>query len=660
MAIGMVTRQFQRLFGEGTVSGMDEGELLRRFARQGDPMALEALVNRHGPMVLGVCRRVLGDPHEAEDAFQATFLILARKAGAIRDPDRLGAWLFGVAHRVATRSRANSAKRRSRERPGAEEAAMAEASSGASDFDRDELRRTLDDEVRRLPAKFRDPVILCYLDGLTHDEAATRLSCPVGTVRSRLSTARARLRDRLLRRGVAIPSGIFASVLASETARAAVPPVLLDSTLRAAIAFAAGGAGASALAGASSAAASSLAGDVSRAMMMTKIKILGGLAMAGVLTMGVGGALAQIGAGPATQEKKAEESLDELVARLQKKSEAIALTLRNTERALEKARQENQTLRGRLIEEIARTKVAELNVPPSPKEPRITPANDTMVEAGSTKTELQQAKEEIARLKDQFLRANPASDPFSRPFGPANPPGVPIAGASAARPPGEATDPTRPGGPGAAVGGMSFPGQGGVSAPGEMGGMGGRLGGMSGVPLTGMGATRPKGSISTMASEDYVVVSKPGSRTISAYSTQTGEWSVYEAPEGITMTPIGGSGVVSFMPMGEQVRQLAAFVPQAGRWFTIDLKVPAKGRAVPIISQSLMTSTVDNFVYAFSAPARRWDVLELEDGAKPQAVVSSSRVTVEHGDHLYIFNVRTGTWSDFDAKAGKVVGVKRE
>ncbi len=303
-----------------------------------------------------------------------------------------------------------------------------------------------------------------------------------------------------------------------------------------------------------------------------------------------------------------------------------------------------------------------IGVAPPGADPAPPMAYDAIAQAppGVSKTELQQAREEIAVLKDQLRRANPASDPFSRPFGPANPPGVPIAGASAARPPGEATDPTRPGGPGAAVGGMSFPGQGGISAPGGMGGIYGGMGGMGGATLGGMGATRPKGSISTMENEDYVVVSKPGSRTISAYSTQTGEWSVYEAPEGVTMQPIGSGGVVSFFPKGEQIRQLAAFVPQAGRWFTVDLKVPAKGRAIPVVSHSLMTSTVDNIVYAFSAPARRWDVLELEDGAKPQPVVSGSRVTVQHGDHLYIFNAKTGKWSDFDAKAGKVVGAKGE
>ena len=175
----------RRLFGEGSASGMDEGELLRRFANGRDPVALEVLVAHHGPMVLGVCRRVLGDRHSAEDAFQATFLILAKKAGSIRDPGRLGPWLHGVAHRVAVRSRADLARRKARERSGAEDSARETAPAEDRTFERAELRAALDEEVGRLPGKFRDPIVLCYLDGLTHDEAAARLRCPVGTIRSR-------------------------------------------------------------------------------------------------------------------------------------------------------------------------------------------------------------------------------------------------------------------------------------------------------------------------------------------------------------------------------------------------------------------------------------------------------------------------------------------
>lgn len=151
-----------------------------------------------------------------------------------------------------------------------------------SGFDRLELRAALDEEVRRLPEKFRDPIVLCYLDGLTHDEAATRLHCPVGTVRSRLSTGRSRLRERLTRRGVTVPSGVIATVLTAEAASAAVMPALLISTVKAATAFAGGMAGATA-AGMVSAEVASLAEGMSKIMVISKLKTVGALALAGLL-----------------------------------------------------------------------------------------------------------------------------------------------------------------------------------------------------------------------------------------------------------------------------------------------------------------------------------------------------------------------------------------
>ena len=196
---GLAWREIGRLFGGESASGLGAGPLLERFAADRDSAAFEALVGRHGPMVLATCRRMLPDPHDADDAFQATFLVLARKAGSIRDPDRLGPWLHGVARRVAARSRALAGRRRSVERPGGDEPmdTSPDALEGA------EVREVLDEELARLPEKYRAPLVLCYLDGLTHDEAAEALRWPVGTVRSRLAGGRDRLRDRLTRRGLA-------------------------------------------------------------------------------------------------------------------------------------------------------------------------------------------------------------------------------------------------------------------------------------------------------------------------------------------------------------------------------------------------------------------------------------------------------------------------
>jgi len=222
-----VQRDLDRVFRQGTVAGLAEGQLLRRFVTCRDGVAFEALVARHGPMVLGVCRRKLGDPHEVADAFQATFMVLIRKAGTLRDAEQLGPWLHGVAFRIATRARSDASRRRECERRGA----RAEAVEGESVPDRECLRRIIDEEVNRLPAPYRGPIILCYLEGLTHEQAAHRLRCAPGTLRGRLDRARAKLRSRLARRGLAPAAALAACTLAAETAAATVPPSLAAATI---------------------------------------------------------------------------------------------------------------------------------------------------------------------------------------------------------------------------------------------------------------------------------------------------------------------------------------------------------------------------------------------------------------------------------------------
>ncbi len=208
----------RELFESGPISGLGESQLLRRFVETGDEQAFAALVARHGPMVFGVCRRALGQRADAEDAFQATFLILARKAASIRDGDRLGPWLHGVARRVAARARADATRREQVERW----ASRGEAVSTA-EADRLDLRSALDEELARLPSGFREAIVLCHLVGLTHEEAARRLRCPVGTVKSRVARGLERLQKRMDRRGD------FLGVGAMATERA-VPASLVEST----------------------------------------------------------------------------------------------------------------------------------------------------------------------------------------------------------------------------------------------------------------------------------------------------------------------------------------------------------------------------------------------------------------------------------------------
>ncbi len=214
MAVGQrsegVLGSIQRLFGRGTVSGLSQGQLLARFVGERDEIAFEAIVSQHGPMVLGICRRLLDDPHDVEDAFQATFLVLVRRAASLRDRDLLSNWLYGVALRVASRARRDRARRRIREHSDLEDRLAATE----DDSELGELRPLLDSEIARLPERFRTPIVLCYFEGLTHDQAAERLRCPVGTVRSRMAKARDLLRTRLTRRGFGQEGGIPAAPLA--------------------------------------------------------------------------------------------------------------------------------------------------------------------------------------------------------------------------------------------------------------------------------------------------------------------------------------------------------------------------------------------------------------------------------------------------------------
>ncbi len=212
---------------------MTNEQLLTDFLSQHDGQAFETLVRRYGPMVFRVCRDVLSDPQDAEDAFQATFLVLVRQAGSIRDRPALGRWLYEVACRICRRERRRVARLRSQERQALTMDAVATPDDDPAER---ELKPILHEEIKRLPTKLRDPIVLCYLEGLTVEEAARQLRCPVGTLKSRLVRARETLRSRLTRRGLAASVLLLLLFSLTEEASAAVPDPLLDSTLRAGLA----------------------------------------------------------------------------------------------------------------------------------------------------------------------------------------------------------------------------------------------------------------------------------------------------------------------------------------------------------------------------------------------------------------------------------------
>ncbi len=216
-----------------------DAQLLRRFAGDRDEAAFALLVERHGPLVLGVCRRVLGTVHDAEDAFQATFLVLARKAGSIRDPDLLGNWLYGVASRIARKARASMHRRQTQER---QVSLLPSLAAPASSVDPD-LGPVLDEELARLPEKYRAALVLCYLQGKTNEEAARLLRWPTGTVKGRLARARDLLRSRLVRRGLRASALLLAAYLTQARANAGISAELVEATARAGAGFVGSGAG---------------------------------------------------------------------------------------------------------------------------------------------------------------------------------------------------------------------------------------------------------------------------------------------------------------------------------------------------------------------------------------------------------------------------------
>ncbi len=310
--------------------GESDGELLTRFTSGGDEAAFEMLVRRHGAMVLGVCRRVLGrHVHDAEDAFQAAFLILARKADSVVRGESLGCWLHRVAHRVALEARAAAARRRAREKP------LAAAPDPAVDPpEPPDWRPLLDEELARLPERFRAAVILCELEGLPRREAATLLGVPEGTLSSRLAAARRLLAQRLARRGLA-PAVASLTVLFSQSATAAVPPALIDSTVRSAVLVAAG------MAASMTSPAAVLFQGVLQTMFLTRLKLVIGAVL---MTVAVGaGGIAYQGSGPAAARAQgpAAKPAGELEA-LRKENELLKL---NLQVVLEKVRAQEAELK---------------------------------------------------------------------------------------------------------------------------------------------------------------------------------------------------------------------------------------------------------------------------------------------------------------------------
>jgi RNA polymerase sigma factor (sigma-70 family) len=279
---GVILRHIRKLVAEQSQRQVADHELLQRFATQADEAAFAELVRRHGAMVLRVCQRRLRHVQDAEDVFQATFLTLARKAASIRKQDAVGSWLHGVAANLSLRAKTAATRRQRRESRAVErppEDPLAEISLR-------EARTVIDEELAKLPEKYRAPLVLCYLEGATRDEAAQQLGWSLGTLKRRLEQGRELLRGRLARRDLTLSAILAAGLLAQNVGQGAISAPLVDTTVRAALLFAAGK---QAAAGMVSAGAIALLQGVTRAMFWTKLKIVTVLLLAvGLCATGVG------------------------------------------------------------------------------------------------------------------------------------------------------------------------------------------------------------------------------------------------------------------------------------------------------------------------------------------------------------------------------------
>ncbi len=303
--VGGASRLYLKtLFEDGVQGGHTDGQLLEQFAtsrQDAAERAFTALVERHGPMVFRACRAILRDDHEAMDAFQATFLVLVRKGRSLWVRDSLGPWLHRVACRAARRSRAQAGRRQALllAAAGTEREPSARVEYG-------ELSAAVHEELNRLPDRYRVPIVLCDLEGRTCEEAARHLGCPIGTIGSRLSRGRERLRGRLARRGLAPAIGGLTAALATDL-QAASTRALLRSSAAEVVRFAAAS---TTGIGASSAGSAKLAEDVLRSMLMVRFASVGSaLALSTVVCLGSAWALRAVAGGQAAGQARAKAAV---------------------------------------------------------------------------------------------------------------------------------------------------------------------------------------------------------------------------------------------------------------------------------------------------------------------------------------------------------------
>jgi RNA polymerase sigma factor (sigma-70 family) len=300
-SLNRALRHICRLAAVQTARELADHELLKRFVGEKDEAAFAVLVERHGRMILGVCRRALGSAHDAEDACQTTFLVLAQKASSIRKTTSLPSWLHGVASRVAANLKRERLRRCRRDH----ESHRPPIPDPAAEVSWREVQTALDEELERLPERWRAPLILCHLEGRTRDEAAQQLGLTVPCLHGRLVRGRNALCKALTRRGIALSAALLATAVGQGVSRAALSPALVLDTAKAAVLLSGGRALDTGLV---STEILSLAQEVIRNMFLTKLKVgAAALLCAGLLLTALGSSLASVGAEQQTKAPPAQQ-----------------------------------------------------------------------------------------------------------------------------------------------------------------------------------------------------------------------------------------------------------------------------------------------------------------------------------------------------------------
>jgi RNA polymerase sigma factor (sigma-70 family) len=508
-----LAQDLERLWNSGTVSGVSDAELVKRFASSVGPAAeraFEALLGRHGPMVLGVCRHILRRPQDVDDAFQATFLVLVKKARSVRIDESLGPWLYGVACRTAIRARSKAARIHLDEMNDLE-AAAADPASGAFAW---EIRPMLHEELNRLPEKYRSPIVLCHLEGKSHEEAARMLDWPVGTLSGRLSRGRQLLRDRLQRRGLTASAGMLAAHFPEETI-AVLPPLLVELTVKAAL-----GSG---------------AGPTVSTSVLT-------------LTQGV---------------------LNAMLIHSLKRAAAMLVWVAAVTVAF--------GFRAGWM-------------------PAVLGAGEAAASPGQAET------------RPSIKPVAPASLPTQNPGAPAL---EPAAKAGTTPDPFDAL---------------------------EM---------ISVTPKNSPNLAGRRDPSPIFGTQSILMVKSADGKGVAAMSTEAGngDWKHHEFPTGETAMPLAGPDVLTFFMLGETITEVAAFSATTGEWATQRLLEPIKEQISPVVGPGCALYQEGNNFYAFSARLGLWDVLVLRDGEKPRAILSTSYITVQQGDQIFVFPFKQAKWS---------------